>query len=459
MMNKILLLYIFLVCSCSRPTDELPNIVLIIGDDHGWPYYGFMGNTIVETPTLDTLAMGGMVFSNGQVTSSICRPSLRTLLTGLYPIQFDKYLDSMKINFLAKNNYENEEEKNFSLANYEHQIIKNFYTLPEMLKTNNYSSFEGGKYWEGTYDMAGFKEGMSRKIGKDLYEDYHFLLAMAGGDGLDFARKTQQPAYDFISSNKDNPFFIWYAPMLPHTPFNPPKELLAIYNDLDISESAKVYYAMCTWFDRSLNEFLSFLKKNDEYDNTLFIYVNDNGWEQEANVDYTGSFEASVLGGPRGKKSLYDFGFRTPIIFNYGKKIKANQRSNALVSTVDLFVTILDYAGVSQPAYLDGKSLKNIIDGKSESVRENIIGYLKKTRVKGDPWSNGSTGYTFRSAKWHYQWVPESNQSKLFDIQNDPFSEKEISFYKQSLILDFQNQITKWNEDIIQVDINTNESD
>ena len=49
--------------------------------------------------------------------------------------------------------------------------------------------------------------------------------------------------------------------------------------------------------------------------------------------------------------------------------------------------------------------------------------------------------------------------SKLFDIQNDPFSEKEISFYKQSLILDFQNQITKWNEDIIQVDINTNESD
>ena len=65
MMNKILLLYILLVCSCSRPTDELPNIVLIIGDDHGWPYYGFMGNTIVETPTLDTLAMGGMVFSNG----------------------------------------------------------------------------------------------------------------------------------------------------------------------------------------------------------------------------------------------------------------------------------------------------------------------------------------------------------------------------------------------------------
>ena len=79
--------------------------------------------------------------------------------------------------------------------------------------------------------------------------------------------------------------------------------------------------------------------------------------------------------------------------------------------------------------------------------------------MKGDPWSDGSTGYTYRSAKWHYQWVPESNQSKLFDIQNDPFSEKEISFYKQSLILDFQNQITKWNEDIIQVDINTNESD
>ena len=203
----IFFLITLFISNCINGTHERPNIVLIIGDDHGWPYYGFMSNQIVQTPVLDELARTGTVFVNGQVTSGICRPSLRTLLTGLYPIQFDNYLDSMKSNYLLMNNFANEQEQNLALINYEHQIIRDFYTLPEMLKKNHYKSFEGGKFWEGTYEMAGFDDGMSRRFGKELYQDYHILLAMAGGDGLEFARKTQQPVYDFISSNKENPFF------------------------------------------------------------------------------------------------------------------------------------------------------------------------------------------------------------------------------------------------------------
>ena len=96
MKRYILPLTFIILFSCNSKDDDPPNIVLIIGDDHGWPYYGFMGNEIVNTPVLDSLANNGIVFTNGHVTSSICRPSLRTLLTGLYPIQFDHYLDSMK---------------------------------------------------------------------------------------------------------------------------------------------------------------------------------------------------------------------------------------------------------------------------------------------------------------------------------------------------------------------------
>ena len=96
MTRYIFYLALILIFSCNSNENSQPNIVLIIGDDHGWPYYGFMGNDIVKTPVLDSLANSGTVFTNGHVTSSICRPSLRTLLTGLYPIQFDNYLDSMK---------------------------------------------------------------------------------------------------------------------------------------------------------------------------------------------------------------------------------------------------------------------------------------------------------------------------------------------------------------------------
>ena len=446
MIRYIIYLALVLIFSCSSRQNNLPNIVLIIGDDHGWPYYGFMGNDIVKTPVLDSLANSGAVFTNGHVTSSICRPSLRTLLTGLYPIQFDNYLDSMKIEFTNSNEYQNQIENNFALAEYEHQIIKDFYTLPEMLRKKGYRSFEGGKYWEGTYEMGGFDDGMSSRSGKSLYKDYHILLAMAGGDGLKFARETQEPVYSFIKNNKEHPFFIWYAPMLPHTPFNPPENLLEIYNDLDISESAKVYYAMCTWFDRSLGEFLKFLRKEDELDNTLLIYINDNGWQQDPSNDYTKSLEYSTIGGPKGKKSLYDFGYRTPIIFSQKNGIKGGVRTDELVSSVDVFTTILDYADADQPRYLTGKSLVNLIKGGKNPVREKIITYLKSPRVPGDPWAKGKTGYSYRSKDWHSFWVPELDEINLYNIIDDPYELNEVSTKYSRKVTDIKKEITSWNK-------------
>ena len=446
MTRYIIYLALILIFSCNSNENSQPNIVLIIGDDHGWPYYGFMGNDIVKTPVLDSLANSGTVFTNGHVTSSICRPSLRTLLTGLYPIQFDNYLDSMKIDFMESNEYQSQIENDFALAEFEHHIIKDFYTLPEMLRERGYRSFEAGKYWEGTYEMGGFDDGMSYRSGESLYEDYHILLAMAGGDGLKFARETQEPVYSFIKNNKEHPFFIWYAPMLPHTPFNPPSDLLEIYKDLDISESAKVYYAMCTWFDRSLGEFLKFLRKENELDNTLLIYINDNGWQQDPDEDYTNSLEYSTIGGPKGKKSLYDFGYRTPIIFNKKNDIKGGLRSDELVSSIDVFTTILDYANSNIPKYLTGKSLVNLIKGEKTPIRKKIITYLKNPRVPGDPWAKGETGYSYRSKDWHSFWVPQLDKINLYNIIDDPYELNEISKKYPEKVIEIKREIISWNK-------------
>ena len=457
MKRYILPLTFIILFSCNSKDDDPPNIVLIIGDDHGWPYYGFMGNEIVNTPVLDSLANNGIVFTNGHVTSSICRPSLRTLLTGLYPIQFDHYLDSMKNVFKNTSSFNSKVEADLALVEYEHNIIKDFYTLPEMLRGKGYRSFEGGKYWEGTYEMGGFDDGMSSRSGKSLYEDYHILLAMAGGDGLKFARETQEPVYNFIKKVGEAPFFIWYAPMLPHTPFNPPADLLALYSDLDISESAKVYYAMCTWFDRSLGKFLKFLELNGKLENTLLVYINDNGWQQDPDIDYTESLEYSTIGGAKGKKSLYDFGFRTPIIFSKKNDTDGGIRSNELVSSVDVFTTILDYAGVEQPKYLTGKSLKNLIKGGEMPVRESIITYLKSPRVPGNPWANGETGYSYRSKNLHSFWVPEYDEFELYDVRDDPYEENEISSMHPEKVVAIKKRINIWNANIIEEDIFPNE--
>ena len=88
-------------------------------------------------------------------------------------------------------------------------------------------------------------------------------------------------------------------------------------------------------------------------------------------------------------------------------------RTDELVSSVDVFTTILDYADADQPRYLTGKSLLNLIKGGKNPVREKIITYLKSPRVHGDPWANGKTGYSYRSKDWHSFWIPELSFSFL----------------------------------------------
>ncbi|MDG2304399.1 MAG: sulfatase-like hydrolase/transferase [Candidatus Binatia bacterium] len=71
----------------AKPPTNRPNIVVILGDDHGWPFYGFMESSLVETPHLDTLPKNGTVFPNAYNTDCVCRPALRSILTGLHPQQ------------------------------------------------------------------------------------------------------------------------------------------------------------------------------------------------------------------------------------------------------------------------------------------------------------------------------------------------------------------------------------
>ena len=93
---SIFLIFLFLSCSEIIKTSEnhseneirLPNIILIVGDDQGYPYFGFMGADYVHTPNMDSLAMSGVLFTNGYVPENHCRPSLQTLVTGILPTAF-----------------------------------------------------------------------------------------------------------------------------------------------------------------------------------------------------------------------------------------------------------------------------------------------------------------------------------------------------------------------------------
>ncbi|MFY8072984.1 MAG: sulfatase, partial [Pirellula sp.] len=269
-----------------------PNIVLIVSDDQAWTDYGFMGHPHLKTPHLDRLAAESLTFRRGYVPSSLCCPSLATILTGRYP--HDHKItsnDPPMVPGLSGKAFQ-ESEAFRSGRDRMNQHMKAVATLPGVLKDHGYLTLQTGKFWQGHYSHGGFTHGMTRG-------DRH------GDDGLQIGRKTLQPIEEFIdmATEQKNPWMVWYAPMLPHDPHNPPKKYLDRTKPLTSSETIAKYWANVEWFDQTVGDLLGMLDSKGLAKDTLVVYVTDNGWIQ----DPVQSKYAA-----KSKQSPYEGGVRTP---------------------------------------------------------------------------------------------------------------------------------------------------
>ncbi len=421
--STLSLLILLLFSGCSQTNIKRPNILLIIGDDHGYPYFGFMGSEIVSTPNMDTLARSGALFTNGYVPDNHCRPALQSLITGIDPYNFKIQRDSIK---------QLQKEKQFFIRmdkdskdqwenNFNYHSMKYFNTVPTELKKLGYKSFQSGKWWEYHFEYGGFSDGMTTGWVREKRDGRNWFQQFMGGEGTDIGRVTNQPVYDFIEKNQSNPFFIWYAPQLPHYPFDAPNKYREMYENKGYAKSAVEYYANCTWFDDSVGELILHLKNKNLFDNTLFIYVNDNGWEQEPYQEFINDPMRSHNGGDKGKLSIFDQSFRTPIIFSWKNKIKSNTQLDDLIHTIDISATILDYANVKKSSSLgQGKSFKKVIDGKERGSRKIILGQSNKIRDASDPMGKDVEAYWGRDKNWFYKSNITDNTEELYDALNDP---------------------------------------
>ena len=175
-----------------------------------------------------------------------------------------------------------------------------------------------------------------------------------------------QPVTAFIDQavQDEQPFFVWYAPFLPHSPHNPPQRLLAHYTALGLPETVAKYYAMCEWFDETCGKLIEHLEEKGVRDNTLIVYVTDNGWIQSP--DKNGY-------APRSKQTPYEGGVRTPIMFSWPTKLKPADRPE-LVTSLDLVPTMLAAAGAEIPADLPGLNLLADLEEPRAIERETIFG-------------------------------------------------------------------------------------
>jgi len=430
---------------CSAPpdraVDDHPNIVLLIGDDQGYSDFGFMGSEWVKTPNLDRLAEQGVVFELAHTTSNHCRPSLHTLLTGLLPFQWRHHLNQLK-----------QSDDGFD----EDTAVERIRTLPRLLAERGYTSFQAGKYWEGDHRTGGFSDGMTKAFDPERPQ---------GGEGIKLGRETMAPVYRFIDENANRPFFLWFAPLLPHLPFDAPGKYRNLYDGLGLSDSARAYFANCSWFDDVVGQLMQFLTERDLIRNTVVIYVSDNGWEQGPFAERTGPLEA-LMGGAKGKLSLHDRAFRTPILFSWPGGIEPRRISEQLVSTADLVPTILDYAGAPIPAHLAGTSLRPIIEGKAVPERAFVIGSVDalrrvkpmhlssfdEFRTRREEMRPAARAFHLRSRDWHYLWYESDEREELFDLARDPDEEFDVSADHPDRVARFRAEIESWKRTVIRPD-------
>jgi uncharacterized sulfatase len=335
---------------CTRVAGETqsqrPNVVMILADDQSYRDFGFMGNDIVQTPHLDRLASRSARYLNGYVPMSVCRPSLATLLTGLYPHQHGVHFNHPPPGLRQMQEMSAEQyHATRATADY---LIRNVPTLPRILARHGYACLQTGKHWEGDYRTAGFTHGMTlgraaerlgQITGTRQQENGEWVAHGNGDAGLVIGRETMQPIYDFVDEHAGRqPFFVWYAPFLPHTPYDSPARFRRVYDGQDVPDYLLPYYAEITRFDATVGELLDYLERKTLLDTTLVIFVADNGLRPDVKNPNRQN--------DRSKLSPYEDGLRTPILLCWDGRTRPVEHRQP-VHTVDLVPTVLAAVGLS----------------------------------------------------------------------------------------------------------------
>ena len=407
---------------------EKPNVVMIVADDQSFRDFGFLGNDLVHTPHIDRLAARSARYPNGYVPMSLCRASLATMLTGLYPHQHGIHFNHPPPGFSRM--LEMSAEQYHATRATTDRFIRQVSTIPGILSRHGYASLQTGKFWEGHWSNGGFTHGMttgrptdrlSPITGTRQQRNGEWVAHGNGDAGLVIGRETMQPIFRFMDEQAGRkPFFVWYSPFLPHVPWDAPAE----YEQLALEKGAPphlaAYYASIARFDRSVGELLEFPEEKDLLDTTLILFVSDNGLRPDP-AD-TG---VPPRPDPRSKYSQYEDGVRTPVLIRWDGRIEAGEHL-APVETIDFLPTILSAAGLSREvtSRIQGRSLLASAMGLEDLALVPVFGAI----YPGDAATLGRPSRHVRG-----RWVrygdfklvlpgsgPNPLPLELYDLSGDP---------------------------------------
>lgn len=404
-----------------------PNVVFILSDDQGWDDYGFMGHEHIQTPNLDKLANAGLLYERGYVTAPLCRPSLASLATGLYPHQ-----TGIRGNdpVMPKGTNRKTDKKLFGELRAEMTApFAECTTFIEILKANGYLTLQTGKWWEENPLDHGFTDAMTH--GDATRGGRH------GDVGLKIGRSTMKPFHDIVKKSKaeEKPFFMWYGVYLPHAPHNAPDRFLNKYKDIAPNEPTARYWANVDWFDEGCGQIVEHLKEQGLYDNTIFVYTCDNGWVQDPKKK-----NRSI----RSKREPTEAGIRTPIFITHEGAIKPMRDTETLASNIDIAPTILKACGIEPPTEMKGLDLRDPHALKErDRIFVDVYEHDSHLKTRADL-SKDLKAWVVVDGWDKLVATPEGNE--LYDLKTDPDDRKNLASKHPEKVAKLSKLIDEWLE-------------
>lgn len=423
-MKPLLLLSLFLLGLCAAlHAEKKPNFVVIFTDDQTYRAIGY-NNPVVKTPNLDRLAMEGLRLNRAFVASPICVASRASIYTGMYPQQHGSVA--------------------LASAGFKKSVVeeKRFVTLPMVLGQAGYHTALYGKSHLGEPTTFGFAEGREIKAAND--------------------EETFEEADKFLKreSKSGRPFLLWLTPHNPHVPYTAQQRFKDLYKDsvitldpnwmetppmqsffnqaapgdiafrdgpISIYKSAptgqtcgpprsaeamkeviKAYYGDVSLLDEQVGTLVEQMKAAGLYENTIIIFLSDNGY-------HLGNH------GLGNKITMHEESVRVPMFIHSPLLAVKSAKSESLVSSLDVFPTISDFAGATAPPQLMGKSLRPIMTVPDSTVRDYVI-----TECVGPPENRVGTGHRMvRTDHFKYMLSTEDEEA-FFDLRSDPYEMKNL---------------------------------
>lgn len=444
---SILMLASLLGCQQKDTKDTLPNIIYFIADDLGYGDLSCLGQEKFSTPNIDRLASEGMLFTQHYSGSTVCAPSRSALMTGQHtghtPIRGNRSIQPEG----------------------QWPIEDKTFTLAELLKQKGYVTGGFGKWGlggpgtEGDPVYQGFDvffgyncQGKAHNYyPRHLWDNLEKVILHENegiNEGIYGPNLIHEKALEFIESNKDQPFFLFYPNVIPHAELFAPEEYMKMFRGKFLPEKEYQGYdegpkfrdgpygsqpephaafaAMITLLDHQVGEVIDKIADLGLSENTLVIFTSDNGPHLEGGADPDYFNSNGIYTGY--KRDLYEGGIRVPTIARWPGKIAANSQTNHLSAFWDVYPTLAELTGQEIHDSVDGISFLPTLLGK-EGQQEHEYLYWEFHEKNGRQ--------AIRKGDWklvrYDVFSPEKMTTELYNIAEDPAETRNVAEENQDI--------------------------